>query len=201
MKDQKEKNVWMIWILLACCLSGCGKSGEAYFMESTEDTQAVSYNFTEESTEEPSARPPADCCVHICGAVRNPGVYSLPSGSRIYEAIAKAGGLSAEACQDSVNQAETITDGQMIRIPTEEEAAMQEEPPQADQTGQDGRINLNTADADALMTLPGIGASKAKSILAYREAQGGFSSIEDIMNITGIKEGVYTKIKDYITVN
>ena len=107
------------------------------------------------------------------------------------------------ACEDSINQAEEVSDGQMIRILTKEEAKeapMQKEGAAASEAS-DGKINLNTADAGALMTLPGIGESKARSILSYREENGGFSSVEEIMNITGIKEGVYSKIKEYITVN
>ena len=89
----------------------------------------------------------------------------------------------------------------MIKILTEEEAFRQESSIQEPQEQADGRININTAEAADLMTLPGIGESKARSILSYREEKGGFSSTEEIMNITGIKEGVYSKIKDYITVH
>ena len=106
-----------------------------------------------------------------------------------------------DACEDSVNQAEEVADGQMIRILTKAEAEEEKALSQNDAQPSDGRINLNTADEQELMSLPGIGASKAQSILAYREEKGGFSSTEDIMNITGIKEGVYAKIKDCITVD
>ena len=139
-----------------------------------------------------------DCYVHVCGAVHHPGVYRLPAGSRVYEAVLLAGGLLETACEDGINQAQEVADGQMIKVLTAEEAKEQENA----QTGEpetDGKINLNTADAAALMTLPGIGEAKAASILSYREEHGGFSSAEEIKNITGIKEGVYSKIKDRIT--
>ena len=95
-----------------------------------------------------------------------------------------------------------MSDGQMVRVPTKEEAQYGAESAEGGAKETDsGLVNINTADAGELMTLPGIGASKAESILSYRREQGSFASVEEIMNITGIKEGVYSKIKDYITVN
>ncbi len=87
----------------------------------------------------------------------------------------------------------------MIKVLTEQEAAEAQEVEKNETPG--GKVNINSADAAELMTIPGIGASKAESILAYRRESGGFASVEEIMNITGIKEGVYSRIKDYITVN
>ena len=146
-----------------------------------------------------------DCYVYICGAVVHPGVYKLTAGSRIYEVVSAAGGLLDNACEDSINQAEVVTDGQMIKVLTQDEAQEQEIPKGEADAGSsqesDGKVNLNTAGVSELMTLPGIGETKAGQILSYREEKGGFTSIEEIMNITGIKEGVYSKIKDYITVN
>lgn len=148
------------------------------------------------------------CYVYLCGAVACPGVYEVPSGSRIYEVIQLAGGLTEEASAASVNQAETVSDGQMIFLPTVEEAqagvgtdARNVSDGAAGETAEpDGRVNLNTATGEELMTLPGIGQSKADDILAYRNECGGFSSIEEIMNVTGIKEGLYNRIKDNIRV-
>ena len=144
-----------------------------------------------------------ECAVYVCGAVVTPGVYVLPGGSRICEAVAAAGGMQENAAYESLNQAEEIHDGQMIVVLTEEE--MQNEQVQKDDTQKsdtaDGRVDLNTATKTQLMTLPGIGEEKADSIIAYREKNGGFSSIEDIKKIEGIKEGVFSKIKDSIAVN
>ncbi|MBP3487549.1 MAG: helix-hairpin-helix domain-containing protein [Roseburia sp.] len=154
-----------------------------------------------------------ECCVYVCGAVRSPGVYILDAGARIYEAIALAGGLAENAGLTAVNQAQEICDGQMIYIPTKEEAAAYPAASQtaagsaSEQTAQaageqeaDGRVNLNTASEAELMTLSGIGQSKAEAILLYRETHGGFSSVEEIMNVDGIKEGSYNRIKDSIKV-
>lgn len=146
--------------------------------------------------------------VQVCGAVNQPGVVTLPAGSRVFEAILLAGGLTQEAAENSVNQAQVLTDGQQIMVWTR--AQMQEkeivpggpgvEGTDADAV-QDKKVNLNTATAQELMTLSGIGEAKAADILAYREQNGGFQSIEDIMKIRGIKEAIFERIKDQITVS
>lgn len=145
------------------------------------------------------------CYVYVCGAVKMPGVYILAPGARIYEAIEQAGGLTENAGIVAVNQAQEVYDGLMIYIPTKEEAAaypvasMQETDSQGeDET--DDRVNLNTASETELMTLSGIGQTRAEAILAYRKVHGSFSSVEEIMNVDGIKEGLYNRIKDNIKV-
>lgn len=150
--------------------------------------------------------------VDVCGAVRTPGVYALAAGSRVFQAIEKAGGFLEEAAGEYVNRAQPLSDGQQIYIPTREEAesqSMKVQAPAADSGGQPDmgtaaqestKVNLNTADIQTLMTLNGIGESKAQAILAYREEHGGFSSIEELMDVQGIKEGTFTKIKENIAV-
>ena len=131
--------------------------------------------------------------VYVCGAVLWEGVYELPDGSRVYEAIQRAGGFADDAAVTSINQAEVLEDEARIYIPTMDELA-------AEQVQNDGKVNLNTATKEELMTLPGVGESKATLIIQYREEYGGFQTIEDVMNISGIKEGLFYKIKDYIKV-
>ncbi len=142
--------------------------------------------------------------VQVSGAVRNPGVYELPQGSRVFQAVELAGGLTEEAEPRSLNQAQPLTDGEMIWVMTAEEAAAQEDSagyPSADMGHKDdGKVNLNTATKEELMGLPGIGAAKAASIIAWRETNGSFAQIEDLMKIEGIKEGVFSKIEDYVKV-
>lgn len=135
--------------------------------------------------------------VHVCGAVRNPGVVSLPEGSRAEDALLAAGGFAENASQDYVNLAGYVNDGEKLYFPTREEAVEGVKDPS--ETG-DGRVNINTADVAALCTLPGIGESRARDIIAYREAQGVFESCEDIMKVSGIKASVYSKISDRIKV-
>ena len=144
-------------------------------------------------------------CVFVCGAVNAEGVYELPERSRVIDAVEAAGGYSDDADRTYVNQAEYVYDTQRIEIPTKEEAQMLREYERdagADNASgrSDGRIDLNTADRQALMTLPGIGESKADRILEYRQAHGRFGSTEELMNVSGIGSGVYEKIKDYIKV-
>ena len=160
--------------------------------------------------------------VHICGAVSAPGVYELPAGSRIIDAVEAGGGFLPEADEACCNLAEEIVDGCQIYImtksescadgQTEKKAGIQTSPDGDMQTTdrnvrsnsapalENGLVNLNTADVAALMTLPGIGESRAKAIISYREQQGAFTKIEDIMKISGIKQAAFSKIKDKITV-
>lgn len=146
------------------------------------------------------------CMVHVCGAVERPGVYELPQGSRIYQAIECAGGLSAEADPDYLNQADFVSDGEKVYVPTREEVAEMDSPLQnvvtqsGERSATSGLVNLNTASEEQLCTLPGIGSSKAKSIIVYREEHGSFDRIESVMNVAGIKDGLFQKIKAYITV-
>ena len=145
--------------------------------------------------------------VYICGEVINPGVYELSGDSRIYEAVDAAGGFTENAARECVNLASKVSDGMQITIYNREEAASL----QADSasvggnagksgTSGSGLVNLNTATKEELMTLKGIGESKAEDIIRYREKSGGFKKIEDIMKISGIKENGFQKIKDSITV-
>lgn len=143
-----------------------------------------------------------DIYVHICGAVQSPGVYALPEGSRLYEAIEAAGGFLPDACQDYCNLALTVSDGMQYQIPTEDEAlsgnlpeAMQENLSSYDSQG---LLNINLATAAELMSLPGIGQTRADAIITYREQHGAFACKEDIMQVTGVKDAVYEKIESYI---
>lgn len=143
-----------------------------------------------------------DIYVHICGAVQSPGVYALPEGSRLYEAIEAAGGFLPDACQDYCNLALTVSDGMQYQIPTEDEAlsgnlpeAMQENLSSYDSQG---LLNINLATAAELMSLPGIGQTRADAIITYREQHGAFACKEDIMQVAGVKDAVYEKIESYI---
>ncbi|MBQ7583564.1 MAG: ComEA family DNA-binding protein [Lachnospiraceae bacterium] len=143
-------------------------------------------------------RPAGDICVYVCGRVNTPGVYVLPSGSRIYEVIALAGGLSPDADVTAVNQAESCYDGEMIYVSAIGERTAEGTGESPDDT--DGRININSADISELQKLKGIGEKRAEDIISYRERYGKFESPESIMNVPGIKQGTYDKIKDQIRV-
>ena len=139
----------------------------------------------------------AHIVVYVTGAVNNPGVYELRSGDRIYQAIDMAGGMTEDAAEGAINLAELIEDGQQITVYTEDEMVSASI---AEEESSSGLVNINSATSEELCTLPGIGEAKASSIISYREENGKFGSIEDIKNISGIKDGVYSKIKDYICV-
>lgn len=159
--------------------------------------------------------------IHVCGLVCTPGVYGLPAGSRVYEAIEAAGGFSEAAVPDYLNLAQVLEDGMKIQVPDRDQAeewkargltqsgiSMGGGTAGVQTSGRTGsgeggskaRVNLNTASREELMTLRGIGASRADDIIHYRQEFGGFKSIEDIMNVSGIKDAAFEKIKDSITV-
>ncbi|MCI8638381.1 MAG: hypothetical protein HFG41_04330 [Coprococcus sp.] len=155
---------------------------------------------------------PESICIYICGNVASPGVYELPEGSRVKDAVFAAGGMSEQAAKEYLNQAALVEDGQKIYVPSEEEArdleasGIQPDGGAGSEAGSEssaadgGRVNLNTAGKAELMSLSGIGKSRAEAILAYRREHGRFEKIEDIQKIEGIKEGIYSRIKDRLTV-
>ena len=191
MKTKREYIV--IAVLMSVLLAGCGRSDRALSLAVPVGEEIV-------SAEEPAFTQEAEVqsmiYVHVCGAVATEGVVVLPEGSRGQDALDAAGGFAENAARNAVNLAGVVTDGMKLYFPTMDEYT--EEMPAA---GEDsGLVNINTAEAAALCTLPGIGESKAKAIIAYREANGSFESTEDIMKVSGIKENAYDKIKDLITV-
>lgn len=134
-------------------------------------------------------------CVYVCGAVKKSGVYVFKSGERIEAAVLAAGGFDEEADTDALNLADVMEDGQKIYVPAEGEvsAAVQD-----GIASEGGLLNINSASAAELMELPGIGEAKAGQIIAYREANGGFKSIDELKQVPGIKDGVYEPLKDLI---
>nr|WP_051527090.1 helix-hairpin-helix domain-containing protein [[Eubacterium] cellulosolvens] len=154
--------------------------------------------------------------VYVCGAVERPGVYQLPSGSRVFQALEAAGGTTEDADDKALNRAQLLSDGDQIIVYTGEEvqAGQTALPATAGRTaGQQGtagngpagseygqKVNINSAGSEELQTLPGIGEAKAEAIIRYREEHGGFSGIEEIQKISGIKQKAFEKIKDYIEV-
>lgn len=142
----------------------------------------------------------ARICVYVCGAVVSPGIYYLEEGARVAQAIDEAGGTLPDADLSAINPALKASDSQKIYIPTVAESAGFNGEAGADVGLSGGLININTADAALLSTLPGIGKVKAESIVAYREENGGFKTVEDIKNVSGIKDSSYEKIKELICI-
>ena len=199
----------VLFFLLMSVFSGCGRDEEEFLAGlEREETVATTLADTPETTAADSG--PAEIFIDVCGAVTRPGVVRLPAQSRVYQAIEAAGGMLPEAAGAWVNQARMLEDGERVYVPTEDEvqadtrpmpqsagdgAAMGNEPAQPGP----GLIDINSADLAGLMTLSGIGTAKAQAILDYRSRYGPFGSIEDIKNVSGIGEGIFARIKDYIT--
>lgn len=147
--------------------------------------------------------------VYIYGAVNNPGVYYLDSNARVVDLVKAAGGFKKNASRTSVNLAAYLKDAGTVRILTKKQAKNQKRENIADEieisdetesTEQSGLVNINRAEKEELMSLKGVGETKAEAIIAYRQEHGGFKAIEEIMEISGIKEGTFNKIKSKITI-
>ena len=242
---RRVRLVFSIFLLLILAgLTGCKDDGTEFLekelvqeesevsgKKSAEDEADISQKKQNEAAEEQTPETekqlpeisdtPQNIYVDICGAVTNPGVYELPYGSRVFQAIEQAGGYLPEAAASYLNRARGLSDGQQIYVPTQEEVnsqvlAVTQDGTEAssgndtdngsgqeasgEDTGTEQKIDLNTADVSQLTTLTGVGESKALAIIAYREENGPFTSAEDIMNVPGIKEGTYEKIKDKIAI-
>lgn len=203
--NHKSKNfIGVLLILLVIVIAGVIYSCTASANGRKETKKA---EVTEEKTEETSLEAEEESaeliCVHVCGSVARPGVYYLKKGARVHEAVEQAGGMTELADRQYINLAKEAEDGVQIYIPTMEEVAAGLVPAAAEGAAvntDDGLVNINTATLDELKTLPGIGDIKAEAILSYRESAGGFAAIEEIMNVAGIKESSYEKIKDHIKV-
>ena len=205
------KRIWIVFLVLWISLAfGCSskeiriETGELY-----EEISEIEME-TETKTKLEKVDSKALIYVYVCGQVQMPGVYALSEGDRIFQAIDQAGGILPSGDAAWLNLAETLRDGQKIYVPSYEEAEAWQE----NETGSHGQmeskesaadldstVNINKASKDELMTLPGIGESKADAIMGYREEQGAFDSIEELMSVPGIKEGTYSKIKDRISIN
>ncbi len=185
----------IVTIFFVCMvITGCGKENK---INIGKEITSVAKGDSEENKNS------SEIVVYVNGAVVSPGVYRLESGDRIYQAIDKAGGLTSQAETDDINMAETLVDAQNIHIMTQKEyeakSKVNNEGAGAKSEDSD-LVNINTAGEDELMKLTGIGETKAKAIIVYREEKGRFSNIEDIKNVSGIGESTFLNIKLQITV-
>jgi len=142
----------------------------------------------------------AKICVYVCGCVINPGVFELNENMRVYQAIEMAGGMTEYANYNYLNMAEYLIDGQKIYVPDMNENLSSQVSLQTLDDSSNTLININSATKDQLMTLPGIGESRADDIISYRTTNNKFETIEDIKKVSGIKDAAFNKIKDLIVV-
>lgn len=213
-----KKKIMMLYLLMLLTgLSSCAKEKVEYELGEMPEpvTQQPSREENDceiKSQEEETQKTKNDsgvCWIYVCGAVQNPGVYSVSADSRLHDVIEKAGGFTEEADEKSINLAEKVKDESQIVVYTKEEVSsgnavsgfgVQKENSGFDSQKKDGKINLNTAGEAELMSINGIGPAKAQAILSYREEHGSFTSVEDLQQVDGIKGKLFDKIKDQVTV-
>lgn len=220
---KKQNILTFLWIAAACILCcGCGRKSGAILIGNgdngvsrAEESQGEQVSGAESAAGEGTgtardgnaaageeeAAEETVIRVYVCGAVINPGVVEIVAGSRAEDALLAAGGFTEEAAREAVNLADWVSDGQKLYFPAEgEEFVADTGGASSGGEAASGLVNINTADTATLCTLPGVGESRAADIIAYREANGGFDSCEDIMKVPGIKNAMYEKIKDKIAV-
>lgn len=201
-----KKQIILLGIVVLILL-GCTACKSTSYLEkqsdlSSEDTSEDTTDSADTSEEtEKKTEKKTEIYVQISGAVADPGVYTFPADSRVYELIEAAGGLLPEAYDVSLNQAERLSDGQKIHVYTKEEAAEGLAPTEESSSTSDGKVNINTASTEELTSLKGIGQTRAESIVAYRQEHGAFAAVEDLKAVSGIGDATYQKIADAITVN
>ena len=217
------KKFFLLSLILCALLCGCGYQKTNIISYDDEDTKGFSSAFDDLMSESPdydsesesydydsaydSSSASTDATsiyVSIVGEVKNPGVYILPKGSRMYELINEAGGTTDDADTTAINLVEILEDGTQTLIPK----MSNEDNPLGNKDGlnttsginSNGQVNINKATVTELETLTGIGQARARAIIEYRDKNGPFSKPEDIMNVAGIKEATYNTLKDEICV-
>lgn len=198
--------VGMSLIMMPYGLGGCSLDEELVFfseeatIQETEEAENDREVLEADTVKNDASE--AKIVVYLCGAVKTAGVVVLPEGSRMNDAVQAAGGFTEDAAVTAVNLAAKLADEEMIYVPTIEEVekGLSAAAETAQGISESGLVNINTADVYTLCSLPGIGESKARDIVTYREENGAFQKKEDIMQIAGIKENLYRQICDLISV-
>lgn len=194
---RKGRYIKYTFMIIAVIVAGCVGMSQYNGNNENEDLISISSGETamaDNQTAYAKASEGDEYYIYVCGAVANPGVYCVEKTFRIYQVIELAGGFAENAEESYLNLVEQVSDGQKLYVPYKGENSEQ----YTDTSS--SRININTAGKEQLMTLPGIGESKAVDIIRYRQNNGRFTVIEDIMNISGIKENAFEKLKDLICV-
>lgn len=203
----------VIAVTCALCLASAGvvlalpKGDETFTEEQLQSSSAPATHestSTTPSTKETEAReatpsPPTDTVVHVTGAVHSPGIISLAAGARLAEAIEKAGGATENADTSQINLARLVQDGEQILVPTKSSTPTDTPTTSSAPTNTTGKISINTATAQQLQSLPGVGPALAQRIIDYRTQKGQFRKLDQLKNVSGIGEKMFAKIKDSIT--
>lgn len=197
-----RKKMEVLFGVLCCCLllTGCktDSTDVSWNLETTTQCNSEMLHDSEESSNQSGELMESrKIVVHVCGEVVNPGVYELEENSRLHEAIELAGGMTPQADKDFLNLARQVVDGEQVCVPDRKQAEISR-----NQSAElkNSLVNINTASQKELTSISGIGDSRAQAIISYREANGRFNKIEDIKKVQGIKDSLFEKIKDKITV-
>lgn len=208
LEDHLNWKILGMVLLIVAVLAFCG--GNAYqdwraqgegltLVKESEDTAAADTSASEEKAPATSG----EVVVHVTGAVSTPGVYTLPSDARVDDAV-RAAGATAEADLSQLNLAQKLADGQKITVPaigSASTSAGEGTTTTTADTNSDGAlVNINTASLEELETLPSIGEVRAQAIITYRETNGGFRTIEELQEVSGIGEKIFADVAPYITV-
>lgn len=218
-KFMTKRNIVLIMLVFLCVITSFilyGKNKSKVFKDEYMKNIFVEEEATDDNSVEVNAEPIKEVkgenqltkgtkmiVVEIKGEVVNPDVYEISEGSIIRDLITKAGGLTNEANIDKINRADKLRDNQLIVIPNKNElsnANTNINVSKEGNTAEDGIININTASLEELQKINGVGEVKAKSIINYREKNGGFKSIDEMKNIEGIGDKTFEKMKDQITI-
>lgn len=207
-KEQKIVLLLAVLLLLGVVLRFVlPPGGDSPLQRGTEENYAVEMNGEKSDPAAAATMQAASNCndssdemiiIHMAGAVVHPGVYHLPQGARIYQLLEEAGGALDDADLEGINLAQPLVDGQQVFLPRKGDDHYEQPVPAGMTTG--NRVNINTATQNQLETLPGIGTVKAQSIINYRQQNGPFQSIENLLEVSGIGEKTLEGLREYITV-
>lgn len=198
---------WVKWLLILFAILAV--TGAGILIRSSRRSQSGTVILTSPTPAAtpaaPTLSPPQTIWVYVVGEVNTPGVYCLSAGAMVAEAIEAAGGFTEQGDREAVNLVSVLRENTMIKVPPQGESENEgtwliPESASGQVSVSSGKININTAGPDALCTLSGIGESTAEKIISYREANGPFASIEDIMKVPGIKESKFAAIAEDICV-
>ena len=139
--------------------------------------------------------------VDVKGAVKSPGIYNLPLGSRVHDAVQKAGGMTENADSKNLNLAQKVSDESLVYVPSKEETDIQEASPNTTSSKESKKVNINKASLEELKQVKGLGGKRAQDIIDYRESKGTFKSVDDLKKVSGIGAKTIEKLKDYVTVD
>ena len=191
---KENKHICVLAVVVVAIITAFlfGSNGESFEVnsETHESTEGVEESNEIEKTSD------QDLYVDISGEVKKPGVYKVKNGSRIFEVIEKAGGLTKKADTSTINQAEKVTDGQKIVISREGETVSTQQVTSG--INSSGAISINDGSSEELQTIPGVGPATAEKIIAYRTSNGGFKTLEELKNVNGIGDKTFEKMKNYI---